>query len=226
MRDDNYNSFNSISIRYNNYTNTWTIYNKQADNSNLKVTTEFGTSRKNAYEIMEDSLNLQNCVVRDRHDDGERVWYTVNSEETAKAQEKQAVLREKFSGWIMEHPDIRNKYVDYYNRTYNNTRLRQYDGSHLTFPGMSPAIQLREHQVNAVARVLYSDTNALLAHTVGAGKTYEIAASCMELKRLGLAKKSMIVVPNHLTEQWGSEFTRVISGSKYPRCNKKRLCKR
>ena len=202
LRDDNYNSFNSISIRYNNYTNTWTIYNKQADNSNLKVTTEFGTSRKNAYEIMEDSLNLQNCVVRDRHDDGERVWYTVNSEETAKAQEKQAVLREKFSGWIMEHPDIRNKYVDYYNRTYNNTRLRQYDGSHLTFPGMSPAIQLREHQVNAVARVLYSDTNALLAHTVGAGKTYEIAASCMELKRLGLAKKSMIVVPNHLTEQW------------------------
>lgn len=114
LRDDNYNSFNSISIRYNNYTNTWTIYNKQADNSNLKVTTEFGTSRKNAYEIMEDSLNLQNCVVRDRHDDGERVWYTVNSEETAKAQEKQAVLREKFSGWIMEHPDIRNKYVDYY----------------------------------------------------------------------------------------------------------------
>lgn len=213
LRDDNYNSFNSISIRYNNYTNTWTIYNKQADNSNLKVTTEFGTSRKNAYEIMEDSLNLQNCVVRDRHDDGERVWYTVNSEETAKAQEKQAVLREKFSGWIMEHPDIRNKYVDYYNRTYNNTRLRQYDGSHLTFPGMSPAIQLREHQVNAVARVLYSDTNALLAHTVGAGKTYEIAASCMELKRLGLAKKSMIVVPNHLTEQWGSEFMQLYPGA-------------
>ena len=162
---------------------------------------------------MEDSLNLQNCVVRDRHDDGERVWYTVNSEETAKAQEKQAVLREKFSGWIMEHPDIRNKYVDYYNRTYNNTRLRQYDGSHLTFPGMSPAIQLREHQVNAVARVLYSDTNALLAHTVGAGKTYEIAASCMELKRLGLAKKSMIVVPNHLTEQWGSEFMQLYPGA-------------
>lgn len=213
LRDDNYNSFNSISIRYNNYTNTWTIYNKQADNSNLKVTTEFGTSRKNAYEIMEDSLNLQNCVVRDRHDDGERVWYTVNSEETAKAQEKQAVLREKFSGWIMEHPDIRNKYVDYYNRTYNNTRLRQYDGSHLTFPGMSPAIKLREHQVNAVARVLYSDTNALLAHTVGAGKTYEIAASCMELKRLGLAKKSMIVVPNHLTEQWGSEFMQLYPGA-------------
>lgn len=213
LRDDNYNSFNSISIRYNNYTNTWTIYNKQADNSNLKVTTEFGTSRKNAYEIMEDSLNLQNCVVRDRHDDGERVWYTVNSEETAKAQEKQAVLREKFSEWVMEHPDIRNKYVDYYNRTYNNTRLRQYDGSHLAFPGMSPAIQLREHQVNAVARVLYSDTNALLAHTVGAGKTYEIAASCMELKRLGLAKKSMIVVPNHLTEQWGSEFMQLYPGA-------------
>ena len=106
MSDYIYNSFNSISIRYNNYTNTWTIYNKQADNSNLKVTTEFGTSRKNAYEIMEDSLNLQNCVVRDRHDDGERVWYTVNSEETAKAQEKQAVLREKFSEWVMEHPDI------------------------------------------------------------------------------------------------------------------------
>ena len=212
LKENNYNSY-CISIRYNNYTNAWTVYNKQADNSNLKVTTEFGTSRKNAYEIMEDSLNLQSCVVRDRHDDGDRVWYTVNSAETAKAQEKQAIIREKFSEWVMEHPDIRNKYVDYYNRTYNNTRLRQYDGSHLTFPGMSPAIKLREHQVNAVARVLYSDTNALLAHTVGAGKTYEIAASCMELKRLGLAKKSMIVVPNHLTEQWGSEFMQLYPGA-------------
>ena len=212
LKENNYNSY-CISIRYNNYTNAWTVYNKQADNSNLKVTTEFGTSRKNAYEIMEDSLNLQNCVVRDRYDDGDRVWYTVNSAETAKAQEKQAIIREKFSEWVMEHPDIRNKYVDYYNRTYNNTRLRQYDGSHLTFPGMSPAIKLREHQVNAVARVLYSDTNALLAHTVGAGKTYEIAASCMELKRLGLAKKSMIVVPNHLTEQWGSEFMQLYPGA-------------
>ena len=212
LKENNYNSY-CISIRYNNYTNAWTVYNKQADNSNLKVTTEFGTSRKNAYEIMEDSLNLQNCVVRDRHEDGDRVWYTVNSSETAKAQEKQEIIREKFSEWVMEHPDIRNKYVDYYNRTYNNTRLRQYDGSHLTFPGMSPAIKLREHQVNAVARVLYSDTNALLAHTVGAGKTYEIAASCMELKRLGLAKKSMIVVPNHLTEQWGSEFMQLYPGA-------------
>ena len=212
VKENNYNSY-CISIRYNNYTNAWTVYNKQSDNSNLKVTTEFGTARKNAYEIMEDSLNLQNCVVRDRHEDGDRVWYTVNSSETAKAQEKQEIIREKFSEWVMEHPDIRNKYVDYYNRTYNNTRLRQYDGSHLTFPGMSPAIKLREHQVNAVARVLYSDTNALLAHTVGAGKTYEIAASCMELKRLGLAKKSMIVVPNHLTEQWGSEFMQLYPGA-------------
>lgn len=212
LKENNYNSY-CISIRYNNYTNAWTVYNKQADNSNLKVTTEFGTSRKNAYEIMEDSLNLQNCVVRDRHEDGDRVWYTVNSSETAKAQEKQEIIREKFSEWVMEHPDIRNKYVDYYNRTYNNTRLRQYDGSHLTFPGMSPAIKLREHQVNAVARVLYSDTNTLLAHTVGAGKTYEIASSCMELKRLGLAKKSMIVVPNHLTEQWGSEFMQLYPGA-------------
>lgn len=212
LKENNYNSY-CISIRYNNYTNAWTVYNKQSDNSNLKVTTEFGTARKNAYEIMEDSLNLQNCVVRDRHEDGDRVWYTVNSSETAKAQEKQEIIREKFSEWVMEHPDIRNKYVDYYNRTYNNTRLRQYDGSHLTFPGMSPAIKLREHQVNAVARVLYSDTNALLAHTVGAGKTYEIAASCMELKRLGLAKKSMIVVPNHLTEQWGSEFMQLYPGA-------------
>ncbi len=113
LKENNYNSY-CISIRYNNYTNAWTVYNKQADN--LKVTTEFGTSRKNAYEIMEDSLNLQNCVVRDRYDDGDRVWYTVNSAETAKAQEKQAIIREKFSEWVMEHPDIRNKYVDYYNR--------------------------------------------------------------------------------------------------------------
>lgn len=204
---------NVISIKRDTYNNTWTIYNKNLENGNLKVTTEFGTDRKNAYSIMEDSLNLQNCVVRDRHEDGERVWYTVNQVETIKAQEKQELLRQRFSEWIMEHPDIRDKYTAYYNRVYNNTRLRQYDGSHLTFPGMTPLIKLRPHQVNAIARVLYSETNTLLAHTVGAGKTFEMAASAMELKRLHLAKKSMFVVPNHLTEQWGSEFLQLYPGA-------------
>lgn len=208
-----YQDKNAVDIKYNSYTNTWVIYNKNIENGNLKSTVEFGTERKNAYSIMEDSLNLQNCIVRDRHENGEKVWYTINSEETIKAQEKQELIRERFSEWIMNNPEIRDKYTAYYNRTYNNIRLRKYDGSHLTFPGMSPLIKLREHQVNAVARVLYSDTNTLLAHTVGAGKTYEITASCMELKRLGLARKSMIVVPNHLTEQWGSEFLQLYPGA-------------
>lgn len=210
------NAYNidKINIQYNNYNNVWTIYNKHGEDGNLKSTVEYGTERKNAYEIMEDSLNLQNCIVRDRHESSDKVWYTVNSAETAKAQEKQELIREKFVEWIIDNPEIRDKYTDYYNRTYNNTHLRQYDGSHLTFPGMSSTIKLAEHQINAVARVLYSDTNTLLAHTVGAGKTYEIAASCMELKRLGLAKKSIIVVPNHLTEQWGSEFLQL-----YPMAN-------
>lgn len=210
---DTGNSVREITVKYNKYTNNWTVYNKQLENNNLKVTAEYGTSRKNAYEIFEDSLNLQNCVVRDRHEDGDKVWYTINSSETAKAQEKQEIIRMKFSEWIMDNTEIRNKYVDYYNRTYNNTRLRSYDGSHLMFPGMSPSIKLMPHQVNAIARVLYSDTNTLLAHTVGAGKTFEITASCMELKRLGLARKCMIVVPNHLTEQWGSEFLQLYPGA-------------
>lgn len=210
---DTGNSIREITVKYNKYTNNWTVYNKQLENNNLKVTAEYGTSRKNAYEIFEDSLNLQNCVVRDRHEDGDKVWYTINSAETAKAQEKQEIIRMKFSEWIMDNTEIRNKYVDYYNRTYNNTRLRSYDGSHLMFPGMSPSIKLMPHQVNAIARVLYSDTNTLLAHTVGAGKTFEITASCMELKRLGLARKCMIVVPNHLTEQWGSEFLQLYPGA-------------
>ncbi len=210
---DTGNSIREITVKYNKYTNNWTVYNKQLENNNLKVTAEYGTIRKNAYEIFEDSLNLQNCVVRDRHEDSDKVWYTINSAETAKAQEKQEIIRMKFSEWIMYNTEIRNKYVDYYNRTYNNTRLRSYDGSHLMFPGMSPSIKLMPHQVNAIARVLYSDTNTLLAHTVGAGKTFEITASCMELKRLGLARKCMIVVPNHLTEQWGSEFLQLYPGA-------------
>lgn len=213
-RNHSYSDSGAIIIRYNNYNNVWTIYNKSFENGNLKSVAEFGTERRNAYEIMEDCLNLQNSVVRDSHTDGEKVWYTVNSTETAKAQEKQELIRKRFSDWIMDNPELRDKYTEYYNKTYNNTRLRAYDGSHLNFPGMSPEIKLLKHQVDGIARILYSDTNTLLAHSVGAGKTFEMTASCMELKRLGIAKKSMFVVPNHLTEQWGSEFLRL-----YPSAN-------
>ena len=159
-----------------------------------------------AYHIIEDTLNLNSVTVRDRVDDGDSVRYVVNQKETMLAREKQHQLKEEFKNWIFKDPERRAKYVKFYNENFNNIRLREYDGSNLTFPNMNPDIKLRLHQRNAIARILYSKDNTLLNHCVGAGKSFEMIAGCMELKRLGLAKKSIFVVPNHLTEQMVQSF--------------------
>lgn len=206
-------SNNEIKVHYNNYNASWSIENKGADGNSIAATETFGTKRISAYYIIEESLNLRTVTVKDRIEDGDTVRYVLNQKETMLAREKQNQLKEEFKNWLFKDPDRRKKYVDFYNENFNNIRLREYDGSHLTFPGMNPDIKLRKHQVNAIARILYGGST-LLAHCVGAGKSFEMIASGMELKRLGLAKKSIFVVPNHLTEQMGAEFLRL-----YPSAN-------
>ncbi|MCY6356200.1 helicase-related protein [Clostridium sp. ZS2-4] len=206
-------SNNEIKVHYNNYNASWSIENKGADGNSIAATETFGTKRISAYYIIEESLNLRTVTVKDRIEDGDTVRYVLNQKETMLAREKQNQLKEEFKNWLFRDPDRRKKYVDFYNENFNNIRLREYDGSHLTFPGMNPDIKLRKHQVNAIARILYGGST-LLAHCVGAGKSFEMIASGMELKRLGLAKKSIFVVPNHLTEQMGAEFLRL-----YPSAN-------
>ena len=208
----NYGSSGEIKIHYNDYNCSWAIENKGADNS-IAATETYGTKRINAYYILEDSLNLKSVTVKDRIEDGDKVKYIVNQQETMLAREKQIQIKEEFKNWLFKEPDRRKKYVDYYNEHFNNLRLREYDGSTLNLQGMSSEIKLRPHQLNAIARVVYGG-NTLLAHCVGAGKSFEMIASCMELHRLGLSKKSVIVVPNHLTEQMGAEFLRL-----YPAAN-------
>jgi N12 class adenine-specific DNA methylase len=191
----------------------WSLSNKRAHKGVTAIET-YGTSRINAYQIIEDSLNLKSVVVKDRIElDDNKYKYVINQKETMLAREKQNNIKKDFREWIFKDPERRNKYVEFYNKNFNNIRLREFDGSYMNFPGMNPEIKLREHQKNAIARTLYSD-NTLLAHCVGAGKTFEMIASCMEKKRLGLSKKSIIVVPNHLTGQTGSEFLRL-----YPSAN-------
>ncbi|WP_415340128.1 helicase-related protein [Clostridium perfringens] len=207
------NSNNEICVTFDKFTCTWNISNKSLDRSILARTT-YGTDRINAYTIIEDTLNLRTITVTDKvHIEGDKYKYVVNQKETMLAREKQELIKHEFKNWIFKDIDRRKKYVDFYNENFNNTRLREYDGSHLTFPKMTPEIELRPHQRNAIARVLYGG-NTLLAHCVGAGKTFEMIASCMELKRLNLSKKSIMVVPNHLTEQFGSDFLRL-----YPSAN-------
>ena len=180
----------------------------------VAATKTYGTSRMDAYSIFEDTLNLKTVTVRDRIDDGDgRYHYEVNKNETMLAREKQNMIREKFKEWLFSEPERRQKYVEYYNETFNNIRLREYDGSHLQFPGMNPAIELKPHQKNAVARILLGG-NTLLAHCVGAGKSFEMMAACMEQKRLGLANKTIMVVPKPLIGQTASEFLRL-----YPSAN-------
>jgi N12 class adenine-specific DNA methylase len=208
-----YGGSSEIKVHYNNYNASWGISNKGSDGSSVAATKTFGTGRMNAYYIIEDTLNLKSVVVRDKIEEDGKEKYIVNKKETMLVREKQNIIKEEFKSWIFKDPERRNKYVSYYNENFNNIRLREYDGSHLTFPGMNPDIKLRPHQVNAVARVLYGG-NTLLAHVVGAGKSFEMIASAMELRRLGLAKKNVFVVPNHLTEQMGSEFLRL-----YPSAN-------
>ena len=203
-----------IQIKYNEYGQNWFIENKSMDKRSIAATKTYGTSRMDAYSIMEETLNLRTVTVRDRIDDGDgRYHYEVNKKETMLAREKQNQMKEAFKAWIFKEQERRQKYVDYYNNTFNCIRLRSYDGSFLKFPGMNPEIKLREHQKNAVARILLGG-NTLLAHVVGAGKTYTMMAACMEQKRLGLANKNVIVVPKSLIGQTAGEFMRL-----YPSAN-------
>lgn len=205
---------NGIKVNLNRFSMEWFIENKSRDNHSVAATKTYGTGRIDAYSIFESTLNMRVVTVRDRIEDGGgKYHYEVNKEATMLAREKQNQIKEEFRNWIWKDPDRRRKYVDYYNQTFNNIRLREYDGSHLEFPGMNPDIHLEEHQVNAIARVLMGG-NTLLAHCVGAGKSFEMMAACMEQKRLGLANKTVMVVPKSLIGQTASEFLRL-----YPSAN-------
>ena len=204
-----------IDVNYSAFTAEWNIRNKNAVSySNIAAYMTYGTERANAYKILEDTLNLRDVRIYDtKHDADGRERRVLNSKETTLAQQKQQAIRDAFRDWIWRDPDRRHALVARYNELFNSTRPREYDGSHITFAGMNPEIRLREHQLNAVAHVLYGG-NTLLAHEVGAGKTFEMVAAAMESKRLGLCHKSLFVVPNHLTEQWSGEFLRL-----YPSAN-------
>lgn len=208
------NRINEIQVSYNEFDSSWTVSNKGIDGSSVSARETYGTNRLNAYYIIEDTLNLKSVTVKDRIEEDNKVKYVINRKESMLAKEKQRLIKEEFKNWIFKDLDRRNKYVKIYNDKFNNTKLREFDGSYLTFPGMNPDVKLRQHQKNAIARVITSGKNSLLAHCVGAGKSFEMIASCMELKRLGLANKSIIAVPNHLTEQMASEFLRL-----YPSAN-------
>lgn len=207
-------SDNKITIEYLQKEDRWFINNKKADRDNLAVYQSFGTQRINAFEILEDTLNQKSSTVKDVELDeyGNRKYF-VNKNETMLAREKQVLIKEKFVQWIWEDPDRRNKYVEKYNNTFNTVRPRTYDGNKLKFNGINPNIKLREHQKNGVARIIFGK-NTLLAHVVGAGKSFTMIAGIMEQKRLGIANKSMLVVPNHLTGQMGDEFLRLYPGAK------------
>ncbi|WP_317239293.1 helicase-related protein [Waltera acetigignens] len=212
VRSQFYNT--GIQVHLNKMSMEWFIENKSMDKHSVAATKTYGTSRMDAYSIIEDTLNLKTVTVRDRIDDGDgKYHYEVNKNETMLAREKQNMIKEKFKEWLFAEPERRQKYVEYYNETFNNIRLREYDGSHLQFPGMNPAIELKPHQKNAVARILLGG-NTLLAHCVGAGKSFEMMAACMEQKRLGLANKTIMVVPKPLIGQTASEFLRL-----YPSAN-------
>nr|WP_291011587.1 SNF2-related protein [Faecalibacterium sp.] len=204
-----------IDVNYSAFTAEWNIRNKNAVSySNIAAYMTYGTERANAYKILEDTLNLRDVRIYDtKHDADGRERRVLNSKETTLAQQKQQAIKDAFRDWIWRDPDRRHTLVTRYNELFNSTRPREYDGSHITFAGMNPEIRLREHQLNAVAHVLYGG-NTLLAHEVGAGKTFEMVAAAMESKRLGLCHKSLFVVPNHLTEQWSGEFLRL-----YPSAN-------
>ena len=222
----------NIDVNFSKYTSEWNIKGKSEDRNNVMVDMTYGTSRKNAYSIIEDTLNLRDARVYDRVENPDGTTKSVlNQKETTLAQQKQEAIKEAFKDWIFKDPERRETLVKQYNEMFNSSRPREYDGSHLTFSGMSPEIQLREHQVNAIAHTIYGG-NTLLAHQVGAGKTFEMVASAMESKRLGLCNKSMFVVPNHLTEQMGAEFLRlypsanilVATKKDFEAKNRKRLC--
>ncbi len=214
MLDSSANARRNMKVHYSKITGDWSIEGKNLDFGNVKAYSTFGTKRVNAYEIIEDSLNLKDVRVFDYIEDADgRRKPVLNKKETAIAQSKQELLKEQFSEWLWKDPDRRADVCHTYNVLFNSNRPREYDGSHITFSGMNPEITLRPHQVNAIARILYGG-NTLLAHVVGAGKTFEMVAAAMESKRLGLCQKSLFVVPNHLTEQWATEFLQL-----YPAAN-------
>ena len=223
-----------IKVHYSRITGEWRIEGKSKDSYNVKAYSTYGTSRASAYDIIESSLNLKDVRIFDyQYDPGGRRVAVLNKKETAIAQGKQELLKEAFSEWIWKDPERREKICKAYNILFNSNRPREYDGSHINFSGMNPEITLRKHQVNAIAHILYGG-NTLLAHVVGAGKTFEMVAAAMESKRLGLCQKSLFVVPNHLTEQWASEFLQlypaanvlVATKKDFETKNRKRFCGR
>ena len=225
---------NLIQVRYSPFTSEWRIGNKSAAGMYDIMSTEtYGTHRANAYKILEDTLNLRDCRIYDTIEEDGKERRVLNQKETMLAQQKQQAIKDTFAGWVWQDPQRRNLLVKQYNELFNSIRPREYDGSHIHFVGMNPEVNLQEHQRNAVAHVLYGG-NTLLAHEVGAGKSFEMAASAMESKRLGLCQKSLFVVPNHLTEQWASEFLRLYPNAKllvtskkdFEPANRKRFCAR
>ena len=203
-----------LKVRYTAYNGDWFIENKSSDVGNVKADSTYGTKRASAYRIIEDTLNLRDTRIFDYvYDEHNNKKAVLNHKETTAAQAKQEVIKQAFQDWVWKDPERRNRLVRYYNDTFNSIRPREYDGSHITFGGISPEIKLRPHQVNAIAHILYGG-NTLLAHKVGAGKTFEMVAAAQESKRLGLCQKSMFVVPNHLVGQWASEYLRL-----YPSAN-------
>lgn len=222
-----------IKIQYSDVTGQWNVKGKNADYGNSLVNMTYGTSRRNAYQILEDSLNLKDSRVYDTVIEDGKERRVLNKKETTIAAQKQDAMREAFRDWVFRDMDRRNELVSKYNVLFNSTRPREYDGSHLKFPGMTPDIELKGYQKNAVAHVLYGN-NTLLAHCVGAGKTFEMVAAAMESKRLGLCQKSLFVVPNHLTEQWASDFLRLYPGANilaatkkdFQPANRKKFCSR
>ena len=224
-----------VNVRFSPYTAEWRVQGKSAlGHGDIMSTETYGTHRANAYKILEDTLNLKDVRIYDTIEDAEgKPKRVLNKRETMLAQQKQQVIKDAFANWVWQDPQRRIALVKQYNELFNSTRPREYDGSHIHFVGMNPEITLREHQRNAIAHVLYGG-NTLLAHEVGAGKTYEMAASAMEAKRLGLCQKSLFVVPNHLTEQWASEFLNLYPNAKllvarrkdFETANRKKFCAR
>ena len=220
---------NLVGIQYSDVTGQWNVKGKNADIGNTLVNMTYGTGRANAYRILEDSLNLRDTRIFDTIDEDGKEKRVLNKKETMLASQKQEAIREAFKDWVFRDPDRRQVLCKKYNELFNSTRPREYDGSHLKFPGMTPDITLRPHQLNAVAHQLYGN-----AHCVGAGKTFEMIAAAMESKRLGLCQKSLFVVPNHLTEQWAGDFLRLYPGANilaatkkdFEPANRKRFCSR
>lgn len=224
--------YRSIKVEYSKVTGEWHISSKNLDVGPL-VSMKYGTQRVNAYKLLEDSLNLKDVQIFDTIEEDGKEKRILNKKETALAVQRQELIREEFRSWVFKNPDRRKELCDIYNRKFNSIRPREFNGEHLSFPGMNPEVNLREHQKNAVARILYGK-NTLLAHVVGAGKTYTMAAAAMEAKRMGMCQKSLFVVPNHLTEQWGKEFLTlypaanilVATRKDFEPANRKKFCSR